>query len=181
MTTVSLLLIMISFLITISICTHLDYINPICLPIGKDLIKKRFVGRNAVVGGWNAGIVKIKTKEHQHLSPVLTQAQLPVIANEQCKKIYREFLGYEVELGYSDRFLCTGFTAGDKDNCHGDSGGPVMVPVKRGNGSFTFYQIGIVALDKSCAELNVPKLNTNIQFEQYAKWIEKKLKMKINY
>lgn len=134
------------------------------------MVEMRFVGRSPFFAGWNVG--KPGKKE---LSPLLIQIQLPVIENELCKQIYRQFPGYDIEPHFNDTKICTGFTTGDKDNCYGDSGGPVMLPIYR-NKMYSFYQIGIISWDKSCAQPNIPSINTNVQF--YAKWIEKKLKIK---
>lgn len=105
------------------------------------------------------------------------QVQVPVISNEQCKKLYSKLAGYEVDPSFDDRVLCTGGSKkGGKDSCQGDSGGPVMLPIHQ-NGAFPFYQIGIVSHSEGCAQPNVPGVNTNIQ--KFADWVNKKMAMTV--
>lgn len=50
-----------------------------------------------------------------------------------------------------------------------------MLPVHT-NGTFPFYQFGIVAYGIGCARPNVPGMYTNVQ--QFMFWIAEKLKIK---
>lgn len=40
------------------------------------------------------------------------------------------------------RMLCQCLFVKKNNSCNGDSGGPLMLPLHAGNGSFPFYQIG---------------------------------------
>lgn len=101
------------------------------------------------------------------------QVQVPVISNDDCKQKYEKLAGYEVEPSFDDKVVCTGGgKRGGKDSCQGDSGGPVMLPIHR-NGTFPFYQIGIISHSEGCARPNVPGINTNVQY--YAEWIAEKI------
>lgn len=55
----------------------------------------------------------------------------------------------------------------------GDSGGPLMIPVYE-NGTFPFYQIGIVSGSEGCAEPGILDIYANVQY--YADWIHENLK-----
>lgn len=57
----------------------------------------------------------------------------------------------------------------------GDSGGPLMLPIHQ-NGTFPFYQIGIVSFSYHCARENVPGIFSSVQF--HADWIEQQLENK---
>lgn len=150
----------------------IDRIRPICLPITEELINRRFVGSNPFLAGW--GTVKAKKKE---ISPVLQEVQVPVITNEKCKKKYERFDGYEEDFQFDDHVICAGFDKGGKDSCQGDSGGPVMLPLYE-NGTFPFYQIGVISHAEGCAKPNVPGINTNVQY--FADWIQEKLAMEVD-
>lgn len=119
------------------------------------------------MAGW--GTTKPKKQE---MSPILMQVQVPVITIEQCEKNYERFEEYEEDFVFDDSVICAGYAKGGKDSCHGDSGGPVMLPLHH-NGSFPFYQIGVISFSEGCARPNVPGINTNVQY--FADWIEEKL------
>lgn len=103
------------------------------------------------------------------------QVQLPVNSNQNCKIKYQK-RGYTVEetnIRLDERVICTGYSAGGKDTCQGDSGGPLMLPVAGANGTFPFYQIGIISWANGCAQPDTPGINTKVQY--FANWIKKKL------
>lgn len=52
-----------------------------------------------------------------------------------------------------------------------------MLPLHE-NGTFPFYQIGVISHAEGCAKANVPGINTNVQY--FAEWIEEKLTMEID-
>lgn len=144
----------------------LDRIRPICLPLSNDIIDQRFVDSTPFLAGW--GNLHERAKQ---MSPVLMQVQLPVVSNDKCKESYEKIGRAQKDAQFSDRVLCTGFEEGGKDSCQGDSGGPVMLPIYQ-NGSFPFYQIGIVSWGIGCGQV-IPGINTNVQY--FANWINKTL------
>lgn len=100
------------------------------------------------------------------------QVQVPMVKNKYCKELYRKIGQVEMESQFDDRVICAGFMAGGSDSCQGDSGGPMMLPIYY-NGTFAFYQIGIVSWAEGCAYPKLPGVNSNVQF--YAEWIKEKL------
>lgn len=110
----------------------LDRISPICLPIFGELLHRRFVNAYPFVVGFG------KQHEAGKTSTVVMQVQIPIMENIWCRKLYGK------SYGFDDRTICAGFMRGGKDSCQGDSGGPLMLPIAE-NGSFPFYQIGIVS------------------------------------
>lgn len=106
------------------------------------------------------------------MSPILMQVQVPVITNKQCKESYQRIGEFRADIQFDGRVICAGCEAGGKDSCHGDSGGPLMLPVYE-NGTFSFHQIGIISYGSGCGKPNVPSVNSNVQY--YADWIKKKV------
>lgn len=100
------------------------------------------------------------------------QVQVPVITNQECLEKYKRIRLYYADIQFSSRVLCAGFEAGGKDTCHGDSGGPLMLPQQK-DGKFNFYQIGVVSYGIGCGRSNIPGIYANVQ--HYAKWIKRKL------
>lgn len=135
------------------------------------MLNQRFVDSSPFLAGW--GTVKAKKRE---MSPILMQVQVPVITNKKCKKNYKKFDGYEADFQFDDRVVCAGFSKGGKDSCYGDSGGPLMLPIHQ-NGTFSFYQIGVVSHSEGCAKPNVAGIYSNVQY--FADWIEEKLSVQI--
>lgn len=90
-----------------------------------------------------------------------------------CKAMYRKLNMVTMEKQFDDRVVCAGFTKGGKDSCGGDSGGPLMLPLRGKNGTFAFHQIGIVSWGKGCAQPKQPGIYTNTQY--YAEWIQSKI------
>lgn len=150
---------------SLPILMSVDRIRPICLPFADNIINQRFVGSNPFLAGW--GVV---TQRTSHKSPILMQAQIPVTSNEQCLAVYKYCAG--VEFSFDDKIVCTRYELGDIDSCKCDSGGPLMLPIHQ-NGSFPFYQIGIVSWADGCALPNLPGVNTNVQY--FIDWIKMKL------
>ena len=83
--------------------------TPICLPAPN----QDFTGRNATLAGWGS------TSQDGHgVSNILQEVEgLTVISDSECKRI-----GFAI----SNEMLCAGGEVG-KDNCNGDSGGPLIV------------------------------------------------------
>lgn len=113
--------------------------RPICLPIFGELFQQRFHGSTPFVAGWG------HLEESGETSPVLMHVQVPIVKNEICRELYRKIGQMDMECQFDDRVICAGFMEGGKDSCQGDSGGPLMLPVAGPNGTFPFYQIGIVS------------------------------------
>lgn len=107
----------------------------------------RYNGLNPFLAGWGKPREPLKFGSmvlwNFDMSPILLQIQLPVVPTDECKKNY-QVIDEENIIQIDDRVICAGYAEGGKDSCQGDSGGPLMLPVHQ-NGSFPFYQIGIIS------------------------------------
>lgn len=132
------------------------------MPLDETLLSRSFVDSNPFVVGWGS------LSRMNDRSPVLMQLQVPVIDNEICRKLQKNAGSSDVELKINEHVICAGGAAG-KGFWWGDSGGPLMLPIQQ-NGTFLFYQIGIVSYTNDVARENVPGIYTKVQY--YADWIK---------
>lgn len=142
-----------------------DRIRPVCLPLDEPLLSREFGDANPFVAGWGS------MNEEEDVSNVLLQLQVPIIDNKLCKKLVYAWGAIYAEFQIRDHVLCAGIACGS-GIWSGDSGGPLMLPIHQ-NGTFPFYQIGVVSFGYSCAEENVPGIYSKVQF--HADWIKKQL------
>lgn len=79
------------------------------------------------------------------------QVQIPIIDNKECKDYYfkssSDYFNQDIQI--DDRIVCAGFMDGGKDGCQSDSGGPLVLPIYSGNGTFPFYQVAIISVSIS--------------------------------
>ncbi|XP_066288262.1 ovochymase-1-like [Branchiostoma lanceolatum] len=128
-----------------------DHVQPICLP------KQGFEtppGTIVTVTGWG------RTYFDGPSSPVLLQADMPVVSAEKCKKVYRHL------ALITSSMMCTGYDAGGVDSCQGDGGGPVVVFPSEGPA----YLAGLVSFGYKCGEVGIPSVNTRVS--SYVDWIQ---------
>lgn len=92
----------------------------------------------ATAAGWGALSETSVTKPE-----ILQKVEVPLVPQNQCNEI----LAYNKRI--TDRMLCAGFKAGQKDSCSGDSGGPLFVE----EGGHPLL-IGVVSWGKGCAREN---------------------------
>ncbi|XP_045899464.1 transmembrane protease serine 9-like [Micropterus dolomieu] len=93
----------------------------------------------------------------------LMEVQLPIVGNRECSCTY----GLSI---ITKNRMCTGFSAGGKDVCHGDGGGPLVS--KQGG---RWIQEGIMSFTSSlgCAQPNFPSGYTRVS--QYQSWINSQI------
>ena len=108
------------------------------------------------------------------MSPVLMQVQVPLVDNFICRDLHKRAGANHTNVNkiVNEHSICAGMEAG-KGSFKGDSGGPLMLPIFE-NGTFPFYQIGIISCSIGCAPKFVPSVFTKVQY--YADWIEEKLR-----
>ena len=109
-------------------------------------------GNQATVVGWG----NTETKGYKP-SPILLQANVPVVAENACHAIYPNV---------GKVAFCAGYPQGGVDTCQGDSGGPLYVTGTNGE----HVQAGITSFGKGCAQPNAYGVYTNLGlFEQWIK------------
>ena len=81
------------------------------------IIYRLCTGTRCVITGWG------RTRQGGTTSPVLREAKVPIISEEDCKSNYRPEL-------ITSNMICAGFSGGGIDACQGDSGGKTGVPVR---------------------------------------------------
>jgi len=90
----------------------------------------------ATVVGWGL------TSEGGQGSPVLREAQIPVLADSVCRAAFPEF---------TPTMMCAGWAAGGVDTCQGDSGGGLFVRVDG-----QWQQAGVTSWGWGCARPDTP-------------------------
>lgn len=130
-------------------------IAPIAVPDPATSAGLLAAGTLATVTGFGA------TSEDGVVSPVLRQAEVPVLADAVCTARYAED-GDEV-LGASQ--VCAGHDRGHVDACFGDSGGPLVVPAGRG----TWVLVGLVSWGAGCGRALRPTVYTEVA--AYGDWL----------
>jgi secreted trypsin-like serine protease len=89
----------------------------------------------------------------------LMEVELPLVTTDQCRA------SNKVQASIDHRNLCAGVPEGGKSDCHGDSGGPMVVRDNRGQ----WVQIGIVSWGVGCARPGLPGVYTRVS--AFADWI----------
>ncbi|XP_029834986.2 proclotting enzyme-like [Ixodes scapularis] len=97
------------------------------------------------------------------MSRVLLETTVPILAHEDCAKSYQGLLDID------ENHLCAGTSAGDRDACKGDSGGPLMLPDE----DQRFSVIGVTSFGVQCGDSDFPGVYTRVS--RYLKWITSKL------
>lgn len=144
-----------------------DHILPVCLPINESIRKRNFVGRTPFVAGWGL------TSDSGRPSIALRQLQVPVLENRLCNKLYA---AQDVDGDFDERVICAGNLSGGDGICSGDSGGPLMLPIFQ-NGTFPFYQIGVVTFSLDCGRSLSPDGYASIPY--HFDWIQKMVNKEI--
>lgn len=149
----------------------IDKIRPVCLPVDEPYLSRDFADSNAFVAGWG---ITCNTFDFSHRSETLLQLQVPIVGNQKCKKLLSSIgKAAEAEEDIKEHVICAGGIGG-KSFWIGDSGGPLVLPIHQ-NGSFPFYQIGVVAFSFGCAQHNAPGVYSKVQY--HVDWIKEQLKM----
>ncbi|XP_055842808.1 phenoloxidase-activating factor 3-like [Episyrphus balteatus] len=133
-----------------------DTVIPICLPISKDLIRNL---DSATVAGWGLTVTG-------NTSNVLQKAQLPVLANDYCGKLFAR--------NFTSAHICAGGRQG-VDTCKGDAGGPLFA--RTGSYFPKFVQYGILSGGGMACGGNstIPSIYTNVV--DYVPWIIKNIRI----
>ncbi|XP_038565935.1 transmembrane protease serine 9-like isoform X2 [Micropterus salmoides] len=136
--------------------TFTTYIQPVCLAATGSTFYKGTVS-------WATGWGNVGSGVSLPFPQNLMEVQLPIVGNRECTCTYGVSL-------ITNNKMCTGFSAGGKDVCQGDGGGPLVS--KQGG---RWIQAGIVSFtsSKGCAQPNIPSGYTRVS--QYQSWINSQI------
>ena len=119
------------------------------------------VGSTCIVSGW--GLMK---EGGPFLPTNLQYVAVPVISQATCKAKYLvPHKPGAAPIGITDNMICAGLTAGGKDSCQADSGGP-FVCMENGKPVIT----GIVSFGIGCARAEYPGVYAKVT--KYLTWIK---------
>jgi hypothetical protein len=104
-------------------------------------------GRIATITGWGT------TSEGGSLSPILKEAQVPIVADDVCGRPDINGLDFQAAT-----MICAGNLAGGTDTCQGDSGGPLQSPIDGGG----FRLTGLTSWGFGCAQPNKPGVYSRV-------------------
>ncbi|XP_074053866.1 putative serine protease 45 isoform X2 [Macrotis lagotis] len=143
---------------------YTKYITPVCLAPSKMEVRS---GSLCWVTGW--GQTSIGKKKHkEQLSPVLQQAEITIMSNDDCDTAYHDVSKVSsIVRIISDTMLCSYYSRGG-DFCFGDYGGPLVCEL---NGRW--FQTGIVSWTLGCSHKETPGVYTRIS--KYSNWIAREL------
>ena len=111
-------------------------------------------------GGYIDVVTQKPIRPEDVLSTRLMEVELPLVATDQCRAS-----NHELPASIDHRNLCAGVPEGGKDDCHGDSGGPIVGRDIRGQ----WVQIGIVSWGIGCGRPGHPGVYTRVS--AFADWI----------
>jgi trypsin len=115
-------------------------------------------GVNSTVSGW--GYVT----ELGPPSLDLRSAILPIVGDDYCGSAYAGV--FDVQT-----MFCAGYLNGGIDNCFGDSGGPLTVAARGGDGG-KVRQAGVVSLGNGCARPGFPGVYSRVGQNPLQKFIQ---------
>lgn len=115
-------------------------------------------GTDTVVAGWGAQNYDPLSEEASNPSDQLLEVSLPITDHATCAQLY-------ANAGVDAAQICAGTTAGGKDSCTGDSGGPLAFP-----DSPVALQAGVVSFGAGCAVAKQPGVYTRVG--AYIDWID---------
>lgn len=101
---------------------------------------------------YNRGLL---TEDGTTLPATLRKVSVPVISRATCQSQYGT-------SAVTTNMFCAGLTAGGKDSCSGDSGGPIVDSSK--------VLQGLVSWGNGCAEANYAGVYTRVG--QFVSWID---------
>uniref|UniRef100_A0A0P6JCU8 Serine protease 45 n=1 Tax=Heterocephalus glaber TaxID=10181 RepID=A0A0P6JCU8_HETGA len=143
--------------------TFSKFVQPICLPEPTFNLK---VGTQCWVTGW--GQAKQRFAGNSMLSPELQEAEVFIMDNQRCDKIYRKqsFLPRVAHLILGNMICATNY---GENLCNGDSGGPLACEVEG-----RWILAGVLSWEKACAKAENPGVFSRIT--KYAQWIKKQMR-----
>ena len=117
-------------------------------------------GEQVTVMGWGL----TDPEDGSSVSPVLKEASLVAMSNEECEQSKSGVLWGDSYQGLiSPDMLCA--TDVGEDSCQGDSGGPLIITGSNGD-----VQVGVVSWGFACADSDFPGVYSRVSYD--ANWID---------
>ncbi|WP_027186356.1 S1 family serine peptidase [Desulfovibrio inopinatus] len=143
-------------LLELSTAAPTSVYTPVKLVAQNDPDNLTTVGTISTAVGWGA------TNSGGYIYPdELRQVNLPIYDFETAKASYATY-GYTL----TDTMLPAGYSAGGKDACSGDSGGPLLVPTADNS---EYVLAGVTSWGEGCAQPDLPGIWTKISV--LASWV----------
>ncbi|XP_031631821.1 serine protease easter-like isoform X2 [Contarinia nasturtii] len=139
-----------------------DFIRPVCLPSNANN-HSFHDGEIMEICGWG------RTEDRAY-SPIKMRAEVDAVSLDTCSKKYQESSQISP---LTNKQICAGGHGG-VDTCKGDSGGPLLIKRRNGNGVY-YYLVGIVSLGPAeCGQDGWPGVYTRV--DEYMPWIRSKIR-----
>ncbi|KAF5308212.1 hypothetical protein FQR65_LT06392 [Abscondita terminalis] len=136
--------------------TSIKSVKPICFPTSEQYVNLNLTGERVTVTGWGR-------TEKGGRSDVLLKADVSIISNEECNRIYNN-----LNRIISENQICAA-GKNSEDSCEGDSGGPLQ-KISHYNNEIRYMQYGIVSYGPTkCGHKDVPGVYTRV--DKYMDWI----------
>jgi secreted trypsin-like serine protease len=87
-------------------------------------------------------------------------AQVPVTTDDECANAYED--GFDAKT-----MVCAGYPQGGTDTCNGDSGGPLLAPVRGG-----FRLAGATSFGEGCAQAGKPGVYARVSEGPIREWLK---------
>jgi secreted trypsin-like serine protease len=88
-------------------------------------------------------------------------AQVPIVADGDCAKAYGDG-SFDAKT-----MVCAGYPQGGTDTCEGDSGGPLLAPVRTG-----FRLVGATSFGEGCAQAGKPGVYARVAEGPIRDWLK---------
>ena len=97
-------------------------------------------------------------------------AQVPITTDDYCAKAYPSGLSEVADDGTFDAktMVCAGYPQGGTDTCEGDSGGPLLAPLKSG----AFRLVAATSFGAGCGQPNKPGVYARVAEGPIRDWIK---------
>ena len=116
---------------------------------------------------WNPGVLATivgfgaTSSDGSQMPERMQFAQVPIVGDGDCAKAYGD--------GSFDAttMVCAGYPQGGTDTCEGDSGGPLLAPVRGG-----FHLAGATSFGEGCAEAGKPGVYARVAEGPIREWLK---------
>jgi trypsin len=113
-------------------------------------------GKLATIAGFGAS-----SSDGSQMPETMQYAQVPITTDDECAKDYDDG-SFDAKT-----MVCAGYPQGGTDTCEGDSGGPLLAPVRRG-----FRLVGATSFGDGCAQAGKPGVYARLAEGPIREWLK---------